>query len=802
MIAAALALALGVFAQAAAQDYPIRPVSFERVRFDGGFWGPRLATNRAVTIPYDFAQCAATGRLDNFAVAGGLKPGAHRGNRYDDSDVYKVIEGAAYALATQPDPALDAQLDEWIGWIAAAQEEDGYLYTARTVDPARMPDATGPERWSFLLESHELYCLGHLFEAAVAHHAATGKRNLLDVALKAADLLVATFGAGPDPLRGWDGHQEVEIGLVKLYRITGRRAYLDLARHFLEVRGTAAAEPPGMNPGWRTYLQAHEPPALQRAAVGHAVRAGYMYSAMADVAALTGDARHRAAIDALWQDVVGGKLYVTGGIGARGAGEAFGEPYELPNATAYAETCAAVANALWNHRMFLLSGETAHLDVLERVLCNGFLSGVSLSGDRFFYPNPLARRDGPVDPHGEGGRAPWFGTSCCPVNVARMVPSVPGLQYAVRGNELFVCLLQSGAATVDVAGRAVRFRMRTDWPWSGEVAWEAELADGRAEPLELRVRLRRPNGTYASPAPGGLYSYLAPREQKVESGFHDLPLRLEPGSRLDGEWRLNLDARRVVARAEVAACRGRVAIERGPLVYCVEGVDHEGRVEDLVLPDDAELQPKWEPDLLGGVMTLVGRGLRAVRTPEGGLRGEPATIRMIPYYAWANRGPGGMAVWLPRTLEGARVAAAPTLATQARSSASHVFELDTLAALNDGLHPEGSGDHSLPRHTFWPHLGGEEWLRYDFPAPTAIRSARLYWFDDRGVGRCRVPQSAQLEWLTTDGAWFPVQALVPLGVARDVWSEQSFAPVVTTALRLRIRLQEECSAGVLEWEVR
>ena len=782
-------------------DYPIQPVPFSAVRFEGGFWGPRLETNRAVTVPYDFKKCAETGRLDNFAIAGGLKPGAHRGQRYDDSDVYKVIEGASYALAMAPDPGLDAQLDELISWIAAAQEEDGYLYTARTIDPQHMPDGTGPTRWSFLQESHELYCLGHLFEAAVAHHQATGKATLLDVAVRAANLLVTIFGAGPGQRQGWGGHQEVEIGVVKLYRATGTRAYLNLAKYFLDARGTKEAEPAGMNEGWLSYLQANQPPVTQTEAVGHAVRAGYMYSGMADVAALTGDASYRQAIERLWQDVTERKLYLTGGIGARASGEAFGDAYELPNSTAYAETCAAVANALWNHRMFLLSGESKYADVLERVLYNGFLSGVSLSGDRFFYPNPLARRDGPVDSAGEGGRAAWFGTSCCPVNVVRMVPSVPGMQYAVSGRNIYVTLYQSSDATLTVEGREIRLSMRTQWPWRGGVMFTAELT-GPGEPLPLTVHFRRPNGNYGIPLPGGLYSYLTHEEREAESGFISVAGTLDARTRLNHSLEFRIPVRRVVAREEVSACRGRVAIERGPIVYCVEGVDHGGLVEDLVLPDDAVLKPKWEAELFGGVMTLVGTGLRVVRAEDGELSAEPAPIRMVPYNAWANRGPGGMAVWLPRTIAGARVAAAPTRATGAKASASQVFELDTVAALNDGLHPEGSGDHSLPRHTFWPQVGTEEWLRYDFGAPATLASVRVYWFDDTGAGRCRVPASAQVEWLDPAGAWQPVNALVPLGTAKDVWNEQSFAPVTTSALRLRVRLQEDFSAGVLEWEVR
>jgi hypothetical protein len=429
---------------------------------------------------------------------------------------------------------------------------------------------------------------------------------------------------------------------------------------------------------------------------------------------------------------------------------------------------------------------------------NGFLAGVSLDGDRFFYPNPLARRDGPVDPAGEGGRAAWFGTSCCPVNVVRTIPSVPGMQWAVQGDAALACLLQSGDARLEIRGREVVLRMETGWPWDGRVrVTVAEVAEGEAIPFTIRVRV--PNGARATPMPGGLYAYADARGG-AEADWVEESLAWSAGS--SAEWEFELPVRRVLARAEVAACRGRVAVERGPLVYCVEGVDHGGRVEDLWLPDDAVLEPKWEPELLGGIVVLEGTARRAQRGSDGAITSADAPIRMIPYYAWANRGPGGMAVWMPRGPEGARLPAAPTLATGARVSASHTFEHDSLAAANDGLLPESSGDHAVPRHTFWPRLGGEEWLRYDFAQPQTVAAVRVYWFDDTGAGRCRAPAAAQLEWLDAAGAWQPVNAFVPLGVAADAWNEQSFAPVATTALLLRVRLQEGFSAGVLEWEAR
>ncbi|MDZ7333408.1 MAG: glycoside hydrolase family 127 protein, partial [candidate division KSB1 bacterium] len=396
------------------KDYPIKPVPFTDVQVTDQFWQPRMETNRTVTIPYDFKKCEETGRIDNFAKAGGLMEGEFVGIRYNDSDVYKVIEGAAYSLRLYPDPQLEQYLDDLIAKIAAAQEDDGYLYTARTINPAKPPKNAGPERWSYLIHSHELYNVGHMYEAAVAYYQATGKRSLLDVAIKNANLIDSVFGPGKkhDP----PGHQEIEIGLTKLYRVTGDERYLKLAKFFLDQRGRYIGRKPYDEYISAEYTQDHKPVIEQDEAVGHAVRAGYMYSGMADVAALTGDQDYIKAIDRIWENVVSKKLYITGGIGARSEGEAFGDNYELPNLEAYNETCAAIANMFWNHRLFLLHGDAKYIDVLERTLYNGFLSGVGLDGNEFFYPNPL-------ESDGRHNRSPWFDCACCPVNVVLFLPS-------------------------------------------------------------------------------------------------------------------------------------------------------------------------------------------------------------------------------------------------------------------------------------------------------------------------------------------------------------------------------------------
>ena len=473
-------------------DYAITSVSFTDVSIQDDFWTPRIDTAVVITIPYDFEKCEETGRIDNFAKAGGLMKGPHQGIFFNDSDVFKVVEGAAYALQIAPNAELERYLDALIDKFAAAQEADGYLYTARTIDPTAAPEPCGPERWSNLHVNHELYNVGHMYEAAVAYFEATGKRKFLDLALRNADLIDSVFGG--DGLRDVPGHQEIEIGLVRLFRVTGDARYLRLAQFFLDERGQANGREI-----YGHYCQDHAPVTEQTEAVGHAVRAGYMYAGMTDIAAIAGDADYAAAVRKLWDNVVGKKLALTGGIGARHAGEAFGDDYELPNLTAYNETCAAQANILWNQRMFLLTGEARYIDVLERSLYNGFLSGVGMDGRSFYYVNPLAC-DGsyPFNRETSMSRQPWYDCSCCPTNVVRLLPSLSGYVYATRADELYVNLYISGRGNAQVGETMVSIRQRTDYPWDGKI----ELDVNVTQPADFTLRLRIPSFAQGLPLPG------------------------------------------------------------------------------------------------------------------------------------------------------------------------------------------------------------------------------------------------------------------------------------------------------------
>jgi hypothetical protein len=622
-----------------AHDYPFQPVPFTAVHLDDGFWAPRLETNRVTTIPYAFGKCEESGRMENFTRAAAVLRGENLADRkppgypFDDTDPYKVLEGASFSLAVQPDAKLSGYLDNLISLIASAQEPDGYLYTARTIDPQHPHAWSGSERWIRESDgSHELYDAGHLFEAAVAHYQATGETNLLKVAIKEADLLCKTFGPATNQLHYWPGHEIVEMGLAKLYRVTGNERYLALAKYFIDVRGT--------RPGGDDYHQSRIPPVRQTSAVGHAVRAGYLYSGMADVAALTGDQNYLRAIDAIWENVVGKKLYVTGGIGARHDGEAFGSNYELPNLTAYNETCAAVANVYWNQRLFLLHGDAKYVDVLERTLYNGLLAGISLDGTKFFYPNPLASK-------GDYERSPWFGCACCPGNLTRFLPSLPGYVYAQRQDEIFVNLFAGGTADIRLDdGRKIILKQETSYPWDGAV--RISVTPEKKTTFTLSIRI--PGWARNEPVPGDLYKFAetntAPVTLKVdgknvkftiENGYAKLDRRWRPGDVV--ELNLPMPVRRVLANAKVKADLGRVALQRGPVVFCAEAPDNPGgKVLDIILPDRQPLTAQFEPTLLNGVEVIKGRALDAEKVEQD--------FMAIPYFAWANRGKGEMAVWL------------------------------------------------------------------------------------------------------------------------------------------------------------
>jgi DUF1680 family protein len=612
-------------------------VPFTNVTVADEFWAPRIETNRKVTVPYDFKKCEQTGRISNFAKAAGLMEGQFEGIFFNDSDLYKVIEGAAYSLKIHPDPELEKYVDGVIDKIAAAQWDDGYLYTFYAL-PQHQPE----KRWTDTRNMHELYCSGHFIEAAVAYYQATGKRTILDMAIRLADYIDSVFGPGKK--HDVPGHEEIEIALVKLYGVTGEKRYLALAKFFIDQRGR-----PDGRELYGEYYQDNKPVIEQDAAVGHAVRAGYLYSGMADVAALTGNADYVKALDRIWLDVVSKKLYITGGIGAKGGGESFGEDYELPNITAYCETCAAIANAMWNHRMSLLHGDAKYIDVLERTIYNGFLSGISLSGDKFFYPNPLAS-------DGKYQRSPWFGCACCPSNVVRFIPLLPGYAFAHQADNVYVNLFVAGSAEIKLPGNTVRLRQQTRYPWDGTVKITVEPQ--RTGQFAICVRI--PGWAQNKPVPSDLYSYIDTNDEQISLKVNGDPVAVDIDKGyvpIRRKWRdgdtielnLPMPIRRVTAHPNVKDDLGRTSVERGPIVYCFEGADNPKGVANLILPPDAKLQSEYHGDLLGGIVTISGRGQIRQTTQEGKKIVEDIDVVAIPYYAWAHRGKNEMAVWIPKT---------------------------------------------------------------------------------------------------------------------------------------------------------
>lgn len=637
------------------QDYPIQPVPFTSVKLTDQFWTSRIETNRTATIPASFARCESTGRVKNFVMAA-----EHSGKfcttyPFDDTDIYKTIEGASYSLAVHPDAKLSVYIDSLVDIVGKAQEPDGYLYTARTIDPLHPHSWSGNERWiNEQKSSHELYNCGHMYEAAVAHFMATGKRNFLNIAVKNADLLVRTFG--PDKKHVAPGHEIVEMGLVRLYRITGKKDYLYLAKFFIDQRGIKPYNAKSKNVYENgTYFQDNVPVVNQDEAEGHAVRAMYLYSGMADVAALTGDTAYLAAIDKIWNNMVTKKMYVQGSIGAVGDGERFGGNYELPNASAYNETCAAIGSVFWNQRMFLLHGDSKYIDVLEKTLYNGLISGVGLDGKSFFYTNAMQVSNSFSQPDLERERSGWFTCSCCPTNVVRLIPSIPGYIYAQNGCDVYVNLFISGTGEMIVNNKTVKVTQQNNYPWQGALAFTINPAS----PMDMNLKIRIPGWAQNQAIPSDLYTYEQSSAQKIEikvngkavdyqikNGYAVVSKKWEKNDKV--ELNLPMDVQRVVANNKLNDDNGKVALQRGPIIYCAEWRDNDGKAGNIIIPKETVFTTEYQPSLLNGVMVLKA-GIKSVNIDETtqSISTQNKTLTAIPYYSWANRGKGEMTVWFP-----------------------------------------------------------------------------------------------------------------------------------------------------------
>lgn len=773
-----------------AQDYSITPVPFNQVHLNDKFWSERIKTNREVTIPIAFKHCETTGRIDNFKIAGGLMKGKFKSEApFDDSDVYKIIEGASYSLSAFPNPELEAYVDSLIYFIGQAQEEDGYLYTYRTIMGDDSHPWIGSKRWEKThILSHELYNLGHMYEAGVAYFQATGKRNLLDICLKSAELVCKDFGW--DAFVSYPGHQEIEIGLVKLYRITGEKKYLDQAKFFLDARGRCEWE-------GGTYDQSHMPVVEQDEAVGHSVRALYMYTAMADVAALTGDNSYIEASKKLWNDIVKTKLYITGGVGAAGGHEGFGAKYELPNASAYCETCAAIANVFWNHRLFLMEGNAKYIDVLERSLYNNILSGVSVSGDRFFYPNPLESINGTR-------RSEWFGCACCPSNICRFIPSVPGYVYAVKDNSIYVNLYMACEAEVSLDETGVRLIQSGNMPWQGNV----EILVDPEEASEFTVKIRIPGWARDEVVPGNeLYRFREKSKQQfvvrvngkgvedeLVDGYLTITRKWNKRDRITLE--LPMEIRRITSHENVVGNRGKVALQYGPFMFCSEGVDFsDPSILDLVLPNNTKLEARIDSTELGKMAVITGKARQTQRLKDGSVKlTNKIDFKAIPYYAWAQRGVTPMLMWYATNKDVSKPKPAPTIANLSKIDGS--VNNRSIEAIRDQILPSGSNDKNCQFFHWWPNSNQTEWISYTFDKPYTISKSKVYWYDDNGG--CRPPAAWRLYYMK-DGEWKEVTRKNEYGIQLNIINTTDFEPVTTTAVKIEIDLQAHSSSGMYEW---
>jgi len=793
-------LNLSLLTGMAQTGYPITPVPFTSVKVTPGtFWGQRLEASRNTTIPLAFSKCESEGRYKNFEnAAAHLKDPSKTfkvngvGYSFDDTDPYKTLEGAAYILQTYPDKKLEAYCDSVIDIIATAQEPDGYLYTARTQNPADPHHWAGDRRWVKEEDlSHELYNLGHMIEGAVAYWQATGKRKFLDIACRYADVACKEVGPNPGQMCVVPGHQIAEMAMARLYLATGQQRYLDFAKFLLDYRGKTTIK--------TEYSQSHLPVIRQNEAVGHAVRAAYMYAGMADVAALTGDKSYIQAIDNIWWNIVEKKLYITGGIGATNNGEAFGKNYELPNMSAYCETCAAIGNVYVNYRLFLLHGDSKYYDVLERTLYNGLISGVSLQGDGFFYPNPL-------ESMGQHQRQAWFGCACCPSNICRFIPSLPGYVYAVKDKDVYVNLFLSNKSELTVGKKKVALSQQTNYPWDGDITINVDKNTAGQFTLKIRI----PGWVRGKVVPSDLYTYTDGKRLGYTVSVNGQ--EYYPENRdyitINRKWKkgdkvqihFDMEPRIVRANNKVEADRGMVAVERGPLVYCAEHPDNNFDIFSALINQE----PKFtlgKGEIAGTpVVTLTTDAQTLDFNKQGKLTTKDQKLTLIPYYAWCHRGSGKMRVWLPQDLKATTPAQPATLASESKVTTGS--RVPALSSINDRLVPRDENDRSVPYTHWWPKKASTEWLAYEFPSAATVQSCTVYWFDDAPWGGCRVPKSWRILYQDEQGQWKPVEGADGYPTARGTACTVNFNPVKTKSLRLEVTQPDEFSSGLFEWIVK
>ena len=768
--------------------YPLKEVPWKYTKITGGFWQPVMATNHAVTLQHALKKCSDSGTIENFKITAGITTGTFKGVHFDDSNLYKVFEGMAYALANNPTPKLRKQVETLAEYFEKAQQPDGYLDTFYTIP--NNPKRNKAKRWSNVGYMHELYNMGHFIEGACAHYKATGKTNLLAVAERLSDCIGKEFG--PGKRQGAPGHQEIETALARLYQCTGDKRHLKRARFFLDERGR-------VDRGW--YSQNHMRLVKQDEAVGHAVRAVYCYMGMADIAALQNNTDYHTASRMIWDNVARKKLYLSGGVGSVGIWEGFDKNYRLPNRGCYLETCGPIAMTLWGHKMFLMEKDAKYMDVVEVALYNGVLGGVSLTGNRFYYGNQLETSN--------SRRFDWHGCPCCPTSISRIIPSVARFMYAVEPSTIYVNLYAESESTVPLKNNRVEIRQKTDYPRDGKIS----LSMSPKKAGEFTLALRIPAWSHTGPLPGDLYTYSHPYTTLPEITVNGKPIEWSSTlgyAKLKRTWKkgdtvsltLPMEPKRVVANPAVPDDRGRVAMMRGPVLYCLESLDNEGEVFNYLLSNTTEITTA-PTNILGGIIALHGNAMELSR--EKGTRKTEETPRKftaVPFYTRDNRERSKMNVWLLSDPAAARyLPPLPTIASTSKVTAPGRHGRNYI---NDGREPIESDDNSLGKFHWGGARGTNAWVQYEFAKPETVSRSAVYWFDDYVKGTSRVPKSWRLLY-RDNGEWKPVRNISPLNVEKDMYNTVDFVPVTTDGLRIEAVLREGfgqgCQGGIHEWRV-
>ena len=760
----------------------LEPVSWMNVKIDDAFWSPRQKALLTKTLKEQFDQLVKAKNKQNFERAANREHGGYVGYVFNDSDVYKVIEAASFTLGIERAPWLEKEVDDWIALIGRAQEPDGYLDCHFQLDEPQ-------NKWHNLRDQHEMYCAGHLFEAAAAHYQATGKTTLLNIAKKLADHMDARFGPGKK--MGYPGHPEAELALFKLAKAANEPRYAKLAEFFLNSRGTkwfAAEHNTPLDRYNGDYWSDNELIRDHETIVGHAVRAAYLMSGATDLARETNDPKLEAMLDRIWASTTEKRMFITGGIGPSGSNEGFTVDYDLPTFSAYQESCASIANALWNYRMALLHGDGKYADVMETAIYNGSLAGINYEGDKYYYTNPLAS-------HGNHHRENWFACACCPPNLARLIGQLGGLTYAQSADSAYLLLYVGSKAKLNVGGNEVNLKVETHYPYSGDVKISVEPA----KPSNFALKVRVPGWA------NGVGVFVNGRSEKVavQNGFASIQRTWAKGDIV--KLSMDMQVRRVISHPAVKETFGKYSFERGPLVYCLEQVDNPFDFDQMGIPLNGDVSAKTVKGLFGDTTVLEGDAFLTSDTTWTGklfASTEPAKsikFRAIPYCFWDNRKAGDMRVWVspnpsPSPMRGFEKSAAVTVSFRNSNSDPR--------GINDGFVPAGSKELSPQQMHFWNHKGGQEWVQYTFANPITISSSKVYWFDDTGRGECRIPKSWVMQVL--DGGEWKTLSLKPgskFSLNLDGWNEIQFSPVKGREFRILVDQQDNWSSGIHEWQI-